>query len=148
MRETGVFNHCNALLFLHRSLMVRGQETLNRLFLLAVKFRGKRRPPAPRCKHHYLLRKHPKDWRRHLPRTRHHSTEFSKDKDDAVPHNPAVSRASVACLYFRECTAATSSRESVRVPVLGTERHNWPVPSRDSSGPHGHSSASNTSRTI
>lgn len=44
-----------------------------------------------------------------------------KSKDNAVPDNPAVSRASVACLYFRECMVATSSRQSVRVPVIGTE---------------------------
>lgn len=44
-----------------------------------------------------------------------------EDKDNTASDNPATSRASVACLYFRNCTVATSSRVSIRVPVMGTE---------------------------
>lgn len=106
-------NPCHALLFLYLPLMGRGQETPKRLFQAAEKFLGNNNPPAAHCKHDHLLTNLSQD------RTPRHADP--RGQGQCSPKNPAITRASVACLYLRECTGVTSSRTSTRIPTMGTE---------------------------
>lgn len=110
--DSGLNPH-HALLFLYLPLMGRGQEALNRLFLTAEKSLGNNNPPAAHCKHHHLLTNLFQD------RTPQHADP--RRQGQCSPNNPAITRASMACQYLRECTGVTSSRTSIRIPTMGTE---------------------------
>lgn len=94
-------NPCHALLFPYLPLMGREQEALNRLFLPGVKFLRYSQPPVGHCNHYSLL-----------TNLSQHRTPQHADPRGQGQHNPdnptAIPRASVACLYFRECTGHPS----------------------------------------